>query len=374
MSDQHEALRLADELGRIYDQLDPLDDWRPVVDAAGEALRQIPRLEAARSSAVLNWEAACRRVAELERVRSETHCRDGTESDMALSGAAAELRRQHAEIERLTRELATAIEQYDAEHEIGESWHADAMQAMAQRDAASVARIEAQSRLADALGEVARLEPMRQRAADIDLLTAERDVLAAWKESALASWPPIREIAKAIGVPLGEAVHDKILSWIERSIADRDAIGRMMDALQDERDALRADLAALRAQEPVAWDVYEHRIYGAQGEKRHRVLWVEDYRHSDGVVRDLDGLLESARERGIDNGARTIHVRPLYSAPIVSAPAAQIEAIASEIESAIQTMPGKLLANLIREGVTALQSHIVYAMAPMPPPLRWRSR
>jgi len=140
-----------------------------------------------------------------------------------------------------------------------------------------------------------------------------------------------------------------------------------IERLTAERDALRAELAALRAQEPVAWDVYERRIYGAPGEKRHRVLWFEQYRHSDGVVRELDGLLESARERGIDNGARTIHVRPLYSAPIVSAPAAQIEEIASEIESAIQTMPGKLLANLIREGVTALKSHIVYAMAPMPP-------
>ena len=52
MSNQHEALRLADELDRMYDQLDPVDDWRPVIDAAGEALRQIPRLEAARSSAV----------------------------------------------------------------------------------------------------------------------------------------------------------------------------------------------------------------------------------------------------------------------------------------------------------------------------------
>lgn len=61
----------------------------------------------------------------------------------------------------------------------------------------------------------------------------------------------------------------------------------------------------------VAWDVYERRIYGAPGETWHRVLWVENYRLADGSAPDLDNLLESARLRGIDNGARTIHVRPL---------------------------------------------------------------
>lgn len=38
-----------------------------------------------------------------------------------------------------------------------------------------------------------------------------------------------------------------------------------------------------------------------------------------------------------------------------------ISEIAEEIEAAIPTKPGQLLANLVREGVTALQSHIVYA-------------
>lgn len=62
----------------------------------------------------------------------------------------------------------------------------------------------------------------------------------------------------------------------------------------------------------VAWDVYEHRIYGAPGEKRHRILWVEDYRREDGSTPDLDWLLEGARNgEGIDRGAKTIHVRPL---------------------------------------------------------------
>lgn len=61
----------------------------------------------------------------------------------------------------------------------------------------------------------------------------------------------------------------------------------------------------------VAWDVYEFRIYGAPGETRHRVLWVEHYRLADGSTPDLDNLLEAARIRGLDEGARTIHVRPL---------------------------------------------------------------
>jgi len=64
----------------------------------------------------------------------------------------------------------------------------------------------------------------------------------------------------------------------------------------------------------VAWDVYEHRIYGAPGEKRHRVLWVEDYRREDGSTPDLDYLLNAAKEGGIGSGAKTIHVRPLIYA------------------------------------------------------------
>jgi hypothetical protein len=64
--------------------------------------------------------------------------------------------------------------------------------------------------------------------------------------------------------------------------------------------------------EPVAWDVYEHRVYGAPGETRHRVLWVEHYRIQDGSTPDLDWLLKLAYEKGgTDGGAKTIHVRPL---------------------------------------------------------------
>lgn len=64
---------------------------------------------------------------------------------------------------------------------------------------------------------------------------------------------------------------------------------------------------------PVAWDIFESRIYGAPGETRHRVLWVEEYLQVDGTHPDLDSLLEAAnRPGGIDGGAKTIHVRPLF--------------------------------------------------------------
>lgn len=66
--------------------------------------------------------------------------------------------------------------------------------------------------------------------------------------------------------------------------------------------------------QPVAWDIYERRIYGAPGECRHRVLWVADYVLPDGTTPDLDWLISRAREGGVDSGAKTIHVRPLVYA------------------------------------------------------------
>jgi hypothetical protein len=42
-----------------------------------------------------------------------------------------------------------------------------------------------------------------------------------------------------------------------------------------------------------------------------------------------------------------------------------LDAIAAEFEAAIPTMPGKLLADMIREGVTALRSHIGPAVESM---------
>lgn len=69
-------------------------------------------------------------------------------------------------------------------------------------------------------------------------------------------------------------------------------------------------------QEPVAWDVFELRLYGAPQEKQHRVLWVDRYTHQDGSTPDLDGLLEAAKkDGGIDGGAKTLYIRPLYTTP-----------------------------------------------------------
>ena len=86
------------------------------------------------------------------------------------------------------------------------------------------------------------------------------------------------------------------------------------------QDALRTAIAEAEKQEPVAWDVFELRLYGAPLEKQHRVLWVDRYTHQDGSIPDLDGLLEAAKKNGgIDGGAKTLYVRPLYTTP----PAAQ---------------------------------------------------
>lgn len=42
------------------------------------------------------------------------------------------------------------------------------------------------------------------------------EALKSWKRQAIAVMPPIQEIGKAIGVKLGESIHDKILPAIER--------------------------------------------------------------------------------------------------------------------------------------------------------------
>lgn len=82
-------------------------------------------------------------------------------------------------------------------------------------------------------------------------------------------------------------------------------------------DLRQAAQQALEQQaEPVAWDVFELRLYGAPQEKQHRVLWVERYIYPDGSTPDLDSLLDAAKEEGgIDGRAKTLHVRPLYTTP-----------------------------------------------------------
>jgi hypothetical protein len=84
--------------------------------------------------------------------------------------------------------------------------------------------------------------------------------------------------------------------------------------------------------EPVAWDVFELRLYGAPQQKQHRVLWVDRYTQPDGSTPDLDGLLEAAKtEGGIDGGAKTLHVRPLYAAP----PQQQAEPVCPKCKAAV---------------------------------------
>lgn len=53
-------------------------------------------------------------------------------------------------------------------------------------------------------------------------LRAERDELAGWKESAMSVCPPMQEIGQALGVSLGESIHDKILPGILALLADKE--------------------------------------------------------------------------------------------------------------------------------------------------------
>lgn len=56
-----------------------------------------------------------------------------------------------------------------------------------------------------------------KKESQIESLRKENEELKAWKESMLSVMPPIQEIGKAIGVKLGETVHDKILPFIEQA-------------------------------------------------------------------------------------------------------------------------------------------------------------
>ena len=127
----------------------------------------------------------------------------GVEQPRHRIDAAQELRRQHAEIERLTAlTLCGCGDEFSPDDpgtcgncKAGEvaSLHVEIERLMTRcsrykarfrrlivdRDAAIRSRIDAQSRLADALGDVARLEPMRKRAEDIERLTVERDAMRA---------------------------------------------------------------------------------------------------------------------------------------------------------------------------------------------------
>lgn len=71
-----------------------------------------------------------------------------------------------------------------------------------------------------------------------------------------------------------------------------------------ERDALRAELAALKAQEPVAWHVVDER-----GDLMHAASWKEAaHEHISDAISEHD-LIEAARWR----------VVPVYAAPTAPA-------------------------------------------------------
>lgn len=46
-------------------------------------------------------------------------------------------------------------------------------------------------------------------------LEQERDALARWKAEALSVMPPLQEIGAALGLTLGDSIHDKILPGIQ---------------------------------------------------------------------------------------------------------------------------------------------------------------
>jgi hypothetical protein len=70
--------------------------------------------------------------------------------------------------------------------------------------------------------EIDQLQKLNKMQADvwkekdetIESLRKENEELKAWKESMLSVMPPIQEIGKAIGVKLGDSIHDKILPYI----------------------------------------------------------------------------------------------------------------------------------------------------------------
>jgi hypothetical protein len=109
--------------------------------------------------------------------------------------------------------------------------------------------------------------------------------------------------------------------------------------------AIRTAIEQSEKQEPVAWDVFELRLYGAPLEKQHRVLWVDRYTHPDGSTPELDGLLEAAtKDGGIDGGAKTLYVRPLYTTPPAAAQREPLteEEIMQTWEGVIKYAPGEV--------------------------------
>lgn len=82
----------------------------------------------------------------------------------------------------------------------------------------------AQSELAEKQKEISEKDLSYKALTDQFQLLADKLIkkdkelaeLKAWKESAMSVMPPMQEIGKALGVRLGESIHDKILPGIER--------------------------------------------------------------------------------------------------------------------------------------------------------------
>lgn len=225
---QPEALRLADELGRMHDQLDPVDDWRRTLGAARDLLRGL----------------------------------NATEGRVSQPASQA-LQRVHIELRggSLCTEAAPDGQWVDAD---------DVAKLETERDAAIAARIDAQLRQEALTAEIVRLEPIRQRAQEIERLTAEMAALRAQEPAAFAvpqarvawdgSWEPgddylvfaeeASDYDRRVGHPLYAApVPRAKQTKIERLEAERDAhnehANKFREAamrLEAERDALRAAL------------------------------------------------------------------------------------------------------------------------------------
>lgn len=60
------------------------------------------------------------------------------------------------------------------------------------------------------------------------------DALEAWKAEALSVTPPLQEIGRELGVPLGESIHDKILPGIVALKAENQRLREALGVYADE--------------------------------------------------------------------------------------------------------------------------------------------
>ena len=74
--------------------------------------------------------------------------------------------------------------------------------------------------------------------------SAEKELqeLRLWKESAMAVMPDYQRIAKLIGVPLGQSVHDKLIPFLEKVVAG-EGLSNVKD--EGEQETLWIEAAAI---------------------------------------------------------------------------------------------------------------------------------